>query len=138
MIIREAEAKDAIRVSLLILARENAFDAPPEVKKSTLMGVVGMIESPAHQVIVAEDLKDGVVGMMLGELVMQKANAWALFLMPEHRKFGTAKKMIDFGIDLARKLGCTSIRFKTGPEGKGYYETMGAEVVELEYSLCLG
>jgi GNAT superfamily N-acetyltransferase len=99
-----------------------------------------MIESRFHYVIIAEDLQDGVVGMMLGEAGIDepdKLAAWGLYLVEEYRNKAIAKQMIDFGIDLAKGRGCTRIRFKTGPEGKGYYETIGAKVVELEYELEL-
>jgi GNAT superfamily N-acetyltransferase len=140
MIIREAEKRDAIRVTLLLLSRQGALEAPDEMKQSYLSTVAAMIESRFHQVIIAEDLKDGVVGMMLGEVNIgdpERLVAWGLYLVEEHRNEGVAKQMIDFGVDLAKKLGCTTIRFKTGPQGKCYYETIGAKVVELEYELCL-
>jgi GNAT superfamily N-acetyltransferase len=140
MIIREARACDAIRVALLILARQGTFDAPIEAKRQCLETVIAMIDSRFHYVIIAEDLEDGVVGMMLGEASLgepDKLLAWGLYIVDHHRNKTIAKKMIDFGMGLAKGRGCKTIRFKTGPNGKGYYETMGAKVVELEYELCL-
>ena len=138
MIVREAKDEDAIRVALLILARQGSFDAPAEAKQQCLQTVMAMIESRFHYVIIAEDLQHGVVGMMLGEVGINEPDkilVWGLYLLEEYRNKAIAKRMIDFGLGLAKGRGCKVVRFTTGPDGKGYYETLGAKVVSLDYEL---
>ncbi len=142
MIIRLAKQKDTCRAALLGMASQGVCveDLPIELQQSAYIGMSNMIGDLHYQVIVAEDVAAGVVGVMIGELDTGNESvisARGLYILTQYRNAGVAKDMINFGVNQARLMGCDKIRFMTGPEEKSYYSRMGAKIVQQEWELEL-
>lgn len=64
------------------------------------------------------------------------AHVNAVYVKPEYRRRGIARRLMEMAIAWARERGCTRVRLRSSDDGRGLYQTLGfAAGREMELSL---
>ena len=94
----------------------------------------GKQSSGRSQIFVAAD-GDNVVGLTIVSILTDDYRAFALnlprahvnavFVKPEYRRQGIARRLMRLAIDWSRSNGCVRVFLRTSEDGRSLYESMG-------------
>lgn len=94
----------------------------------------GKQHSGRSQIFVATD-GDDLVGLAIISILtddyrtfalnLPRAHVNAVFVKPEYRRQGIARRLMRLAIDWARRNGCVRVFLRTSEDGRALYESMG-------------
>ncbi len=125
--------------------RDNTFDEA-SLRLETLYFFERNIKNGAHVAFVAEDggCLVATVGLSLFEMPPtdklingRVAKLMNMYTVPEYRRLGIAKKLLEMAISFARENGYYKIMLNSSPMGKALYEQAGFSLIENEYEMFI-